>query len=297
MSTPPFDCLVAGDANADLLVEGPLSLAVGTEKLASDISLVLGGSSAITAFNLSRLGARVAFASVIGRDSFGQIVETKLARGGVDLRFLRHDDRVKTGVTIWHTKKGKRAGITYPGTIAMLKAEDLTDDVLTTARHLHMGAYFLQTAFHNHAPRIFARAKELGLSTSLDTNYDPAEQWRSNLDSLLPHIDFFFPNDDEAGQITGKRNAQAAARELARLAQTVVVKRGAKGVAVANSQGTFELPARRVKVVDTTGAGDTFNAGFLARFLAGGNIQSCAKAGIAAGARCVQAVGGTAAFE
>lgn len=292
-----FDCLVAGDANVDILVDGVIELEPGTEKLASDLNVVLGGSSAITAFNLSRLGATVTFTGVIGHDLFGRFVEDKLRSGGVDLTRLQTTGAAKTGVTIWHSESSRRAGVTYAGTIAMLEAHQLTDPILKSARHLHVGAYFLQTGLHAAAPELFARAKQLGLSTSLDCNYDPAERWDSNLRALLPHVDVFFPNEDEALKITRQTTVEDAAREVATLARTVVVKRGADGVLVSSGSTQFSLSALPAKVVDTTGAGDSFNAGFLAEFLSGHSIEQCAGAGVRAAARSIGAVGGTAAFE
>ncbi len=292
-----FDCLVAGDANVDLLVEGVVDVEIGTEKLATGLDLVLGGSSAITAFNLSSLGASVSFVGVIGHDLFGRFTEEKLAAGGVDLTGLCRTTEAKTGMTIWHSHRGRRAGVTYPGTIAMLQVKHIPEQLLKSARHLHMGAYFLQTCLHNDAPDLFARAKKLGLTTSLDCNYDPAERWDSHLKQVLRHTDFFFPNEDEASKITGAANASVAARDLAALARTVIVKRGANGAFVASQTREFEVPAIPTEAVDTTGAGDSFNAGFLAAFLSGGNLEACAQAGVLAGARCVQQVGGIAAFE
>ena len=292
-----FDCLVAGDANVDLLVEGVVDLEVGTEKLASRLELVLGGSSAITAYNLSSLGASVTFVGVIGQDLFGRFTEEKLRSGGVDIAGLRRTQDANTGMTIWHSRNGKRAGVTYPGTIAMLQAKDIPEDLLKSARHLHVGAYFLQTSLHADAPDLFAQAKKLGLTTSLDCNYDPAGRWDSNLTAVLRHTDLFLPNESEALMITGKPDAAAAAHDLATLARTVVVKRGAHGAYIATDTTGFEVPAIPAKVIDTTGAGDSFNAGFLIEFLKGGNLRSCAEAGVIAGARSVQQVGGTAAFE
>jgi sugar/nucleoside kinase (ribokinase family) len=296
-SLPMFDCLVAGDANVDLLVDGVITLETGTEKLASDLNLVLGGSSAITAFNLARLGASVTFAGVIGTDLFGRFVEEKLTSGGVDLTGLRRQPDVKSGVTIWHSFEGKRAGVTYAGTSAMLELKDVPDELLTSARHLHIGAYFLQTHLHSDAPALFARAKKLGLTTSVDCNYDPSERWNSNLQAVLQHADLFFPNEDEALRITGKLTAKAAAHDLASLAKTVVVKRGAEGALVVNAATEFEIPAIPTTAIDTIGAGDSFNAGFLAAFLKGADLHACATAGAVAGSRNVQHVGGTAAFE
>ena len=292
-----FDCLVAGDANVDLLVEGVLSLDIGTEKLASDMNLLLGGSSSITAFNLSRLGAAVTFSGVIGQDLFGHFVEEKLANGGVDLTGLRRAAGSKTGVTIWHSCQGKRAAITYAGTSALLSAKDFPENLLKSARHLHVGAYFLLTRLHADAPEVFARAKCLGLTTSVDCNYDPLESWNSHLLAVLPHVDIFLPNEDEALKITRQRSAQEAARKLAALAKMVVLKRGAEGALVVTGDTEFAIPAIPTKVVDSTGAGDSFNAGFLAAFLKGSELRACAESGALAGSRSVQYVGGTAAFE
>jgi sugar/nucleoside kinase (ribokinase family) len=292
-----FDCLIAGDANIDLLVEGAIDLEIGKEKLASNLSLVLGGSSGITAFNLSRLGAQVRFVGVIGEDEFGRFVEEKLASGGVDVSHLIRISTQKTGVTIWHTRAGKRAGVTYAGTVAMLKPEQVTDALLKSVRHLHVGAYFLQTDLHAEAPDLFARAKRLGLTTSIDCNYDPDERWDANLMAVLKHSDLFFPNEDEALRISGEPTALAAARALASLARIVIVKCGADGAVVVTKEREFKVPPVPATIVDTTGAGDSFNAGFLAEFFKGSSLETCAHAAAVAGARSVQAVGGTAAFE
>lgn len=292
-----FDCLVAGEANVDLLVDGVVKLELGKEKLATGMDLVLGGSSAITAFNLARLGASVSFTGVIGQDSFGKFVEEKLLSAPVDLSGLRRTARERTGVTIWHSKDGRRAGVTYAGTIAMLRARDITEQQLKAARHLHVGAYFLLKQLHPGAPALFAKARKLGLTTSVDCNYDPAEQWDSNLRAVLQNTDIFFPNQQEALKLTGLRKPEAAALELSKLARVVVVKLGAQGAVVANQGRSFLVPAVPVQVVDTTGAGDSFNAGFLSKFLRGAKLEACARAGAQAGARNVRKIGGIAAFE
>jgi sugar/nucleoside kinase (ribokinase family) len=292
-----FDCLVAGDANVDLLMDGVIALEPGTEKLAHGMNLVLGGSSAITAFNLSRLGRQVVFVGLVGNDLLGRFVEEKLTGGGVDTRWLARSETEKTGLTIWHSCQGERAGVTYQGTIAMLEADEVSDDMLKSARHLHVGAFFLQTRMQAGAAQLFARAQTLGLTTSVDCNHDPAEQWDSNLREVIKHADIFFPNEDEARAITGCPSAASAARELAKLAGCVVVKRGARGALIATRNREFELPAFPTDVVDTTGAGDSFNAGFLSRFLLGEDLEACAQFGALAAARSVGQVGGTAAFE
>ena len=179
----------------------------------------------------------------------------------------------------------------------MLERAHISSALLGTARHLHVGAYFLQTRLHPDAPKLFAEAKALGLTTSVDCNYDPRERWDSNLREVLVHTDVFLPNEDEARCITGSSDFAVAARQLACLAQAVVVKRGPQGVFTATRGREFELPALPAKVVDTTGAGDSFNAGFLAEFVKGRGLEAGVQNGILAASRSVQKIGGTAAFE
>jgi sugar/nucleoside kinase (ribokinase family) len=239
----------------------------------------------------------VGIVSVIGKDSFGQFVEERLGAAGVQMEALRRHATEKTGITIWHSKNQKRAAVTYPGTIAMLRAEDISDDYLRGARHLHIGHYFLLAELHKDAARLFRKAKQFGLTTSVDCNYDPTEHWDSGIRDVLRYTDIFFPNEDESRFLTGKKSASGAARELGKLAGTVVVKLGVRGALVYGRGESFRVRAVKARVVDTTGAGDSFDAGFLSRFLRGGSLRECARAGASAGARCVTRVGGTAAFE
>ncbi len=293
----PLDVIVAGEANPDLILTSVPPLELDQEKLARDMYLVLGGSSAITAHNLARLGARTGFVGVVGDDFLGRFIEEKLRAAGVDLSFLRKLPRAKTGLTVWHTRGRRRAGVTFLGAIARLRAAHVPSRYLARARHLHVGAYFLLENLQPELPRLFRRARRLGLTTSLDCNYDPREQWDSGLHQTLALTDVFFPNEDEARRITGLRDLRAAARQLARHARIVVVKRGARGVLVAAGDRLFRVPAVKTRVVETTGAGDSFNAGFLARFVRGASLEECAAAGVRAGARAVTRVGGTTAFE
>jgi sugar/nucleoside kinase (ribokinase family) len=292
-----LDCIVAGEANVDLLMDGIAKLEFDKEKLAKGCGLTLGGSSAITAFNLSKLGARVGFTCVVGKDVFGRFVEERLAAAGVDLTALRRDRSEKTGITIWCQHGKRRAGITYLGTISALRATDIKQSHLRRARHLHVGAYFLLKDFHAGADRVFQKAKRQSMSTSLDCNFDPSENWDSGIRKVLRHVDVFLPNENEALRLTGASSVKAAAEDLAKLARIVVVKMGSRGALVATDGKTFRVPAVKARVVDATGAGDSFNAGFLARYLRGGSLAECGQAGVVAGARSVAFIGGTAAFE
>ncbi len=292
-----LDCIVAGDANVDLLMDGVRSLAFGKELLAQDMNLMMGGSSAITAHNLARMGLRVGFTAVVGSDLFGDFVESFLSRAGLDLSYLRRSHREKTGLTIWHSFRGNRAGITYAGTIARLQATQVPLAYLQSARHLHVGAYFLLQEFHAGAALLFQKAHQAGLTTSLDCNYDPTERWDAGIWKVLPHTDIFFPNEDEALCLTGERTVREAAIRLNKYARIVVIKQGPKGALVCKKGSVQRVPAIKTHVVDTTGAGDSFNAGFLSKFIKGKSLPECARAGVAAGARSVAFAGGTKAFE
>jgi sugar/nucleoside kinase (ribokinase family) len=292
-----LDCLVAGDANVDLIVNGAPDVEYNAEKLAHEMELTLGGSSSITAYNLARLGVKTGFLGVVGKDLFGDFVVNSLASANVNVDALHRDARDKTGLTIWLSQDMRRAGITYPGTIASLCSAHFKREHLQRARHLHVGHYFLLTRFHPDAAAVFRQARELGITTSLDCNYDPANQWDSHIHDVLRYTDIFFPNEEEACRLTGSRSAEAAAIQLGKLAGTIAVKRGAEGVLVYSNGSCFHQTAPAVDVVDTTGAGDSFNAGYLSQFLKSKNAHICADAGLAAAARCISRVGGTTAFE
>src|SRR6185437_1066340 len=292
-----LDVIVAGDACVDLLLDDVPPLELGKEKLASNARLVLGGSSSITAFNLARLGARVGFAGLVGRDTFGDFVRERLQWAGVDVKRLLTAKDVPTGITVWCNRGEKRAGVTYLGTIALLKGRGIASDYLESARHLHVGAYFLLSGLHRDAAALFRRARRLGLTTSVDTNWDPAEEWDSRIREVLQETDVFFPNDDEALRLTGAASVEIAAEQLGRMARVVAVKRGSRGVLVRTRLGRFFVASPKVRAVDTTCAGDSFNAGFLAAYLRGESLESCAEAGVQAGAKAVTKSGGTGAFE
>jgi sugar/nucleoside kinase (ribokinase family) len=150
---------------------------------------------------------------------------------------------------------------------------------------------------HQGATALFGKARRAGLTTSLDCNYDPTEKWDSGIRDVLKETDIFFPNEDEARQLCGGASVREAAAQLAQWARIVAVKRGPRGVLVQTAGQTIEVPGVQVRVLETAGAGDCFNAGFLARFIKGASLEECARAGVEAGARAVSRGGGAAAFS
>ena len=288
-----FDVLVVGDANPDLLLRGDVRPRFGqAEQLLTAADLVLGGSAAITAAGCARLGLRTALLAAVGEDVFGRLVREQLDERGVTL--LAADGRGEpTGVTVVLSETDDRAILTLPGTIPALRPADISDELLASAAHVHVASLFLQPALAAGTAGIFARAREIGCTTSLDTNWDPAEKWE--VADILAHTDVFLPNANELLAITGADNTDTAAGLLIRNGTTVVMKDGARGARAWWPGGECAAPGRSVDVVDTTGAGDSFNAGFLAARLRGLPIVEAVRWAAVAGSLSTRAAGGTAA--
>src|SRR6185312_9104318 len=170
----------------------------------------LGGSSSILAHNLGILGSRVAFITCTGNDDMGGLALGKLDGSGVDLSRAITDASVGTGIRVLLPHGEHRHILTYPGTIAALKASDLDMDYLKLARHFHLSSLYLQSALVPDLPRMFRELKAAGLTLSLDTNDDPDDQWGPPLDELLSLVDLFLPNERELLRMTGKDSLESA---------------------------------------------------------------------------------------
>ncbi|MFI5934603.1 carbohydrate kinase family protein [Actinoplanes sp. NPDC051494] len=291
-----MDVLVVGDANPDLVLRGDVRPRFGqVEQLLTGADLVLGGSAAITAAGCARLGLSTTLLTALGNDMFGAITRRHLEDRGVQVLLARPETDVPTGLSvILAPDDDDRAILTLPGTIPTLRPEDVTDEHLADARHLHVASLYLQPGLAGGLADVFARARAAGVSTSLDTNWDPAERWASITD-ILAHTDVFLPNANELRAVTGEQDLDIAAAKLVATGTTVVMKNGAAGARAWSADGEWSAPGRTVEVVDTTGAGDSFNAGFLAAKLAGLPVAEAIGWAAAAGSLSARAAGGTAA--
>jgi sugar/nucleoside kinase (ribokinase family) len=291
---PDFDLLVIGDANPDLVLRGgDVVPAFGQEEhLVDDARLDLGGSAAIMACGAARLGLRTAFVGVLGGDPFGSFVMQALADRGVDASRCLVDPARPTGVTVVLSRPEDRAMLTSLGTIADLRGSRIDADLLAAARHLHVGSYFLQESLQPDLPDLFRRAHDAGLTTSVDPNWDPTERWDGGLLELLRLTDYFLPNSAEARAITGIDDIDVATESLSERGTTLAVKFG-QGGGMASVEGeVVHVEAVPVDVVDTTGAGDSFDAGFLAGRLRGFSIERSLQLAVACGSLSTRAAGG-----
>ena len=293
-----FDLTIAGELNLDLILYGlPAEMPTERELLATDFRVTLGSSSAIVAHNVAALGGTVSFTTMIGADDFGRIALERLAEAGVDVSHTTRHNTVSTGVTMLLPHGDRRHILTFPGTIAELRIADLDFDFLAQSRHFHLSSLYLQRGLHAGLPELLQRLKQAGLTISLDTNDDPDDRWGAPLAQVLPFVDIFMPNEDELCRMTHCEQLDEAVRALSAVPSTIVVKRGSRGARVYQDGNGVDVPSLNVVPVDTVGAGDSFDAGFLRAYLLGKDIVTCAKAGNITGALSTQAAGGTEAFR
>ena len=296
---PRFDVTIAGELNLDLILYGlPEQLQPERELLADRMMLTLGSSSAIVAHNLSALGTHVGFQSRIGDDPLGKISLERLAEGKVNVSKVRIvPGAITTGLTVILHHEQWRNILTYSGTIAELRWEDLDLDYLSDSRHFHLSSYYLQKSLRPKVVELFQHLKSKGLTISLDTNDDPEDRWDDGLRQLLRHVDVFLPNEREACKAAGTTDLEDAISHLSKLAPLVVVKLGPKGSLAQRGSERCTAESKPVVPVDTVGAGDSFDAGFLHEFIRGSDLKKCLSSGNAAGALSTTRPGGTEAFR
>jgi sugar/nucleoside kinase (ribokinase family) len=291
-----FDVLVLGDANPDLILSGEEVVpAFGqAERLVDEARLVIGGSGAIFACGAAKLGLRVAFAGVVGDDMFGRYMCDRLHEHDVDTSAMAVLPERSTGVTVVLSGRQDRAMLTFAGTTGDLRRSVIDSDLLGRTRHIHVSSYFLQRTLAPELPDLFHEARQGEATTSVDPNWDPSGSWDSGLLALLPEIDVFLPNEVEAlslARISVMDDAIARLRSSG--AGTVVVKTAAQGSVGAQASDLIAVAALPTEVVDSTGAGDAFDAGFLAGFLGGEPLRRCMEIGNACGSLSTRGIGGT----
>ena len=289
-----LDLLILGDANPDLVLHGgDVVPAFGqAEHLVDAATLTVGGSGAILACGAAKLGLRVAISTVVGDDLFGRFMRDALSEAGVDTSGIGVDEVMQTGITVVLSGDDDRAILTMPGTIAGLRSELIDPSLLARARHVHVSSYYLQTALAPALPARFDEIHAAGATTSLDPNWDPTGLWDGGLLDLLPKVDVFLPNAMEATRSAHTSDLEGAVRALAARARLVVVKNGDRGALAGEGDTVYRVDGMLTQAVDTTGAGDSFDAGFLAAWLNGEPVDRALAVANACGSLSTRAMGG-----
>lgn len=286
---------ILGELNVDLIVSADeITIEWNRERLVDRFDLVLGSSSAITACSLAGLGEKVYFVGVVGDDEFGHFCIRHLQEKGVNTQFVKTVPTLKTGATLSLSTQKDRALLTYMGAIPELTPNVLPEDLYTLARHIHFGSFYLQQKMQPHWKDVFSKAKEHGITTSFDTGWAPDNNWHSSVISeIIPFTDLFIPSEDELLNIFSCQSIEESISKLPKGRGLVAVKRGSKGARfILPDEKVIDKRPFNVIPLDTTGAGDSFNAGLILSYLMKLDVIDSLEFASACGALATQRIGG-----
>jgi sugar/nucleoside kinase (ribokinase family) len=285
--------LFIGEINVDLILGGLPSLPVLDREIAcSSCELTIGSSTAICACAYASLGGDCSFMGLAGTDPYGDFMVRGMSEFGVRTQWVVRSPDVRTGITVNLIVGKTRSQVTYPGSIAAFSRKHLRLDAIPGFDHVHLGGLYLQEGLLPEVTEILTVARSAGLTASIDPQWDASETWRY-MDEWLPLLTWFFPNGDEALSITGARDLPSACEALAGRTPSPLIKHGAEGVWCWIDGRVERIAGYPVDVVDTTGAGDSFDAGYLFAVLEKGmDARSAARFANAAAARSCRFVGG-----
>jgi sugar/nucleoside kinase (ribokinase family) len=296
MITPKI--LVVGELNVDLLLNKIQAFPqMGKEMIADEMELCLGSSSAIMAANSAAMGVDTTFCGVVGDDYFGDFILSELERKSVNKRYVTRIAGQKTGCTLILNYGQDRANVTYQGAMNALTYNHLPFENLADYQHLHISSLFLQNGLLNDIEQILIKARSIGLTTSLDLQWDPSERWEFDYARCLPYVNVFMPNESELLALTKANTISDGVEKIRPYMNTFALKMGTKGSMGINGDEQLTVPAFEVPhFVDAIGAGDSFNAGFIQKYISGAPLEECLREGNLMGALNTTAAGGTGAF-
>ncbi len=271
---------VVGNVNVDLLSWPVAELPpAGTERPIERVDLRVGGAAAVTGAALARLGVTPIVVGCVGRDAFGDVALEELRGYGVETSRIARLADASTGVSIAFEAPGReRSFLIALGSLARFDAAMVPREALDAGWVLLCGYFNVPAMRGRPSADVLAAARANGATTMLDSGWDH-DDWpastRAEVLDLLPLVDVFVPNEAEAASLSGQGDPPSAARALAGVSGGwVVVKTGADGAVAAAADGrTARAEAPVVDVVDTTGAGDAFNAGLIAGLAGGAEIE------------------------
>lgn len=281
--------LSIGRIYCDLIFTGLAALPeLGREVFANDMKMTAGGGAYITAAHLAHAGRSCALVARLGLDPLSTGIAPELEAAGADLRFLERSPEAGPQVTVASVTGNDRAFLSRRAGSALPSTLDAALE-WGEAGHLHIAEY----ATLHEIPDLVQRAKAKGLSVSLDPSWDETLIYDPSLLDACAGIDIFLPNREEALAITGSDDPATILDRLGKTFPLVALKGGADGAWLRTAEHDLHLQAEKVPVIDTTGAGDAFNAGFIDAWLSGANAKMGLTAGITFGSLAVQSAGGT----
>ncbi|KRE49932.1 carbohydrate kinase family protein [Paenibacillus sp. Soil724D2] len=288
-----FDAVVIGDANIDLVVVGCNQIPLpGQEIFVEDMLMHVGGGAALFTISLAKLGLHVAFNGVLGDDGYGHYIREQFGRYGIDTSLILTSQTSRTGITIAINPEQDRSFITYAGSNAEMQVSELDLAQVASGRHVHVTGYRGRRN-HDEFVAMAKKLKEMGVTLSCDVGWDDTGEWYSGVFELMRYVDVFLMNETEAHHYTGFEHIDDSLGYMSGFCKHVVVKLGPKGAVAMKDGLQSSCPGFSVKALDTTGAGDSFNAGYIYGFLTGLNVETCLLYGNVCGAMSVEAYGGS----
>ena len=287
--------LFVGDVNIDIIMGGLPSLPVVDKEITcASFDITVGSCAVVCACAYASLGGDASFMGLAGNDEYGRFMVRSMDDFGIHTDLVRRTDKVRTGITVNLIYQDTRTQVTYPGTISEFDGREAGERELAGFEHLHFAGPYQQTKFRPEMTRVLKLARSMGVTTSLDPQWDATERWEF-MDQWLPLLTYLFVNEGEAMSITRQPSAEQAVVALQARTPRAILKAGKSGAMVVIDGKLHKLPAPALKVVDTTGAGDCFNAGFLYATLEKGLPPvEAIRIGIATGSRSCMFPGGVA---
>jgi len=270
--------------------------------LIDGISLHNGGCAMSASIDMSKIGLETALLGKIGNDSFGDFLKNSLVQNNVNIDGLVTDNKNQTSASVvLSDSTGERTFLHYIGANGTFSKDDINWEVIENSKIVFVAGTMLMDTFDGeHCASVLKKCKEMGKTTVLDTAWDSKGRWMKLLEQCMPYIDVFLPSIEEAIELSGEK-------ELGKIADVffekgvkqVAIKLGCKGCYLRESKnaGGVIIPTYKVKAVDTTGAGDSFCAGFIAGLVKGMTFTDCGRFANAVGAHCVSAMGATTGIK
>jgi sugar/nucleoside kinase (ribokinase family) len=284
--------LCCGNICFDMPIWPVSKLAWGTTTWVETVTESLGGNGANTSYALARLGVPVSLVGVVGTDAPGDKVLSRLTSAGVNVSAIRRSELPTPSTVCVVNPSGDRLFLHRVGASTAVDAADIDFQFGNGISHFHLANPFALPNLRSRTCDVLRRAKEAGLTTSLDTGWDARERWIEDIGPGLPFTDLLFVNDKEAAMLSGHVDCDAAVQDLrVRGACDIIVKTGSKGCLIYSGDERLEVPGFTVEVVDTTGAGDCFAGGFLAALHRSRSYRAAARFANAVGALNVQQLG------
>jgi sugar/nucleoside kinase (ribokinase family) len=292
-----WDVYVYGDVNIDIVIPGVDHLPLpGQEDEVEVMDTFVGGGAALFTLGVGKLGLHPVFQGEVGDDCYGELIRGQFAKNNVDDSLLKTSDTVKTGISLSFTNEKDRSFLTYRGTNEKIHIEAVDIEKVKEASHIHITGYAGSINHKAYLSVLQKVKKETQATVSFDVGWDSTGEWKQEINELFPYIDVLFMNETEAMHYGRKDSAKEAALEFAESCGMAVIKMGKSGSIAVKDGQEYQAAPYLVEAVDTTGAGDSFNAGFVYGFIKGETVEECLRIGNGCGALSVTALGGNTGF-